>query len=145
MLNPEKVIAFLDVTGEWDPSLAFVMGGALVTTFIGYKFVAKKEPPLFEGSFKRLSHKDIDARLVIGAVLFGTVWELSGLCPGPAIANVGFDGTIAPIFLGAMGKEASLRASSENLKPIRGFDAKPSLCTRSKETPAKFRSRNDFF
>lgn len=102
MVNPAKVLAFLDITGDWDPSLAFVMGGALITTFIGYKFVLKKKAPLFDESFKLPTRQDIDLPLVIGAALFGIGWGLSGLCPGPALASLTFGGHSIFLFLASM-------------------------------------------
>jgi uncharacterized membrane protein YedE/YeeE len=102
MINPAKVLAFLDIAGAWDPSLAFVMGSALLTTFIGYKFVLKKPAPLFETSFQLPSRQNIDASLILGASLFGIGWGLVGLCPGPAIAGIGFNGINGLIFLASM-------------------------------------------
>jgi uncharacterized protein len=78
MGNPANVIGFLDITGNWNPSLMFVMGGGLVVTFIGFKLLGAKVP--LGGSFK-----DVDAKLVIGSTLFGIGWGISGYCPGPAL------------------------------------------------------------
>ena len=102
MVNPAKVIGFLDITGNWDPSLAFVMGGALLVTFIGYRFVLKRQAPLFEDRFRLPTRNDIDVSLIIGAALFGIGWGLAGLCPGPALASVSFAGSNAYIFVGTM-------------------------------------------
>ena len=102
MINPRKVISFLDITGNWDPSLAFVMGAALTVTFIGYKVVLKKYSPLFISKFQLPTHNNIDARLIFGAAIFGIGWGLAGLCPGPAIASVSFGGTNSLIFVGTM-------------------------------------------
>ncbi len=102
MVNPAKVISFLDISGNWDPSLAFVMASALMVTMIGYRFVLKKPAPLFAGKFRLPTRTDIDAPLVIGAVLFGMGWGLAGLCPGPAIANLSFAGKNGFIFLLSM-------------------------------------------
>ncbi len=102
MVNPEKVIAFLDITGNWDPSLAFVMGGALIVTFIGYRLALKRETPFLEGRFRVPTRKDIDAPLILGAALFGIGWGLAGLCPGPALAGIGFAGTNGLIFVASM-------------------------------------------
>lgn len=102
MVNPEKVISFLDITGDWDPSLAFVMGGALLTTFFGYRFVLKKPSPLFSEKFRLPTRRDIDKPLIIGASLFGVGWGLVGLCPGPALANLTFAGQNGIIFIMSM-------------------------------------------
>lgn len=102
MVNPEKVISFLDVTGNWDPSLAFVMGGALLVTLIGYKLVLKRSGPMFDDKFRLPTRKDIDAPLLTGAALFGIGWGLAGLCPGPALASASFAGLNAYIFVGTM-------------------------------------------
>lgn len=102
MVNPTKVIAFLDITGDWDPSLAFVMGGALLVTFIGYKFVLKSRTPFFDERFRLPTRKDIDGPLIIGAALFGIGWGLAGLCPGPALASLSFAGQNGLIFVASM-------------------------------------------
>lgn len=102
MVNPKKVISFLDITGDWDPSLAFVMGGALLVTLVGYRFVLKRSEPLFDEKFRLPTRKDIDAPLLIGAALFGAGWGLAGLCPGPALASASFAGMNAYIFVGTM-------------------------------------------
>ncbi|GGX62117.1 transporter [Litorimonas cladophorae] len=102
MVNPEKVISFLDITGNWDPSLAFVMGGALLVTLVGYRIVLKRSEPLFDEKFRLPTRKDIDAPLLVGAALFGAGWGLAGLCPGPALAGASFAGLNAYIFVGTM-------------------------------------------
>ena len=86
MINPAKVIGFLDLFGQWDPSLAFVMAGAVAVTFIGFRFVLRRDRPYFAPSFSLPSSTDIDAPLLFGPALFGIGWGLVGLCPGPAIA-----------------------------------------------------------
>lgn len=91
MVNPAKVIAFLDVLGNWDPSLAFVMGSALVVTAIGYRLVWLLARPVFAPTFQVPGSRHVDGRLATGAVLFGIGWGLVGLCPGPAIAALGFE------------------------------------------------------
>jgi uncharacterized protein len=85
MVNPAKVLNFLDVAGTWDPTLAFVMGGALLVTIPAFRLILKRSQPLFARRFYMPTKQDIDARLVIGAALFGIGWGLAGLCPGPAI------------------------------------------------------------
>ena len=102
MVNPAKVIAFLDIFGNWDPSLAFVMGGALIVTAIGYRLVWTRQKPVFEERFQIPGNRKVDTRLAIGAVLFGIGWGLVGLCPGPAIAAISIGGTKAIGFLAAM-------------------------------------------
>ncbi len=102
MVNPAKVIGFLDLFGKWDLSLAFVMGGALVVTTIGYRLVAKQKKPLFNTAFDIPANRTIDYKLASGAVLFGMGWGLVGLCPGPAIAAVLIGGLPLWVFLGAM-------------------------------------------
>lgn len=102
MTNPYKVISFLDVFGNWDPSLAFVMAAALVVTFVGYRFVLAKEKPLFDGEFHLPSAKNIDGRLIGGAALFGIGWGISGLCPGPAISLSTFGGEKIFYFLAGL-------------------------------------------
>jgi len=86
MLNPQRVLAFLDIFGVWDPTLAFVMGGALLITIPGSYLVLKRQKPSCQAAFDLPSNARIDAQLLIGAGLFGLGWGLAGLCPGPAIA-----------------------------------------------------------
>lgn len=83
MANPAKVINFLDVLGNWDPSLAFVMGGAVVCTFVGYPLIQRRSQPLIGKTFELPTRRDVDKPLVFGAVLFGIGWGASGYCPGP--------------------------------------------------------------
>lgn len=103
MVNPAKVLAFLDVLGDWDPSLAFVMGAALLVTAIGYRIVWRAERPVFAAQFQVPGNREVDVRLAMGAVLFGVGWGLVGLCPGPAISALTFGGTPVFGFLAAMG------------------------------------------
>ncbi len=88
MINPQKVIAFLDVTGNWDPSLMFVMVGAIGVNFVLFKLILKKTKPLLVDHFNLPNKKEIDRRLIIGATLFGIGWGMTGICPGPALANL---------------------------------------------------------
>ena len=88
MVNPAKVLNFLDLAGSFDPTLLFVLGGAVVTTFIGYRLVLARSAPLYADRFRLPTRTDIDGRLVAGAAVFGLGWGLTGLCPGPAIAAV---------------------------------------------------------
>jgi uncharacterized membrane protein YedE/YeeE len=88
MVNPARVLAFLDVGGNWDPSLAFVMGGALIPSSIAYAIKKSRSRPAFDTQFHVPTSRSIDTRLILGAALFGLGWGLVGLCPGPAIASL---------------------------------------------------------
>ena len=88
MANPAKVQNFLDLAGTFDPSLIFVMGGAVVVTFLGYRFAFTRPRPVLAERFSLPTAKDVDARVVLGAGLFGIGWGLSGFCPGPAITSL---------------------------------------------------------
>ena len=104
MGNPAKVLNFFDPFGTWDPSLAFVMGGALITTLIGYRVLfGRRSVPLFDAKFHLPTSKDIDARLVGGSALFGVGWGISGFCPGGAIPALGFAPWPTALFLISMG------------------------------------------
>ena len=102
MVRPEKVQGFLDVAGRWDPSLAWVMGGAVVTSFVSLRLMRRRGRPWFAGAFGWPTRRDITPQLVTGATLFGVGWGLSGMCPGPAIVDLV---TLQPgvwLFSGAM-------------------------------------------
>ena len=88
MINPAKVLGFLNVFGEWDPSLAFVMIGALIISSPLFHLFKNKEKPIFSTSFSISGNKEIDKRLIFGSILFGAGWGLAGLCPGPAISSI---------------------------------------------------------
>ena len=88
MINPAKVLGFLNVFSEWDPSLAFVMIGALIVSSPLFHLFKNKEKPIFFTSFSISENKEIDKRLIIGSILFGAGWGLIGLCPGPAISSI---------------------------------------------------------
>ncbi len=102
MLNPTKVVAFLDITGNWDPSLAFVMSAGLVVNLIGWQIAKRRTQPIFESHFHLPQTSQIDRRLLIGSALFGIGWGLAGLCPGPAITSLAFMDSDAAIFFIAM-------------------------------------------
>jgi uncharacterized membrane protein YedE/YeeE len=89
MIDPEKVLGFLDISGDWDPSLAFVMGGAIPVAWLGFRLAARRPTPLCEAAFSRPTATIVDRKLVLGAALFGIGWGLAGFCPGPALASLG--------------------------------------------------------
>ncbi len=88
MLNPVRVQGFLDVFGNWDPSLAFVLGGAVAVAFVGVQVMKRMRHPAFDDSFHVTTNRKIDAPLVIGSALFGLGWGVGGFCPGPAVASL---------------------------------------------------------
>ena len=102
MMNPAKVIGFLDFAGDWDPSLALVMLGAIIAAMPGFALARKRSSPLISDQFQMPTRRDIDPRLLAGAVVFGIGWGMSGFCPGPALAALssGLSGVFA--FLAAM-------------------------------------------
>jgi uncharacterized membrane protein YedE/YeeE len=89
MINPAKVLNFFDIAGTWDPSLIFVMGGALLTTFVGYRVVLGRPNPILEPKFKLPTKTVIDTRLIGGSAVFGLGWGIAGFCPGAAIPALG--------------------------------------------------------
>ncbi|MBT8146614.1 MAG: YeeE/YedE family protein [Gammaproteobacteria bacterium] len=88
MVNPAKVVGFLDLFGNWDPSLALVMGGGLAVTLPAFRLILKRDRPLLESRFFLPTRQDVDRRLIGGAILFGVGWGLAGLCPGPALTSL---------------------------------------------------------
>lgn len=88
MINPEKVLAFLDITGNWDPSLVLVLASAVLVTLVGYFLVLRQPHPLFADRFYLPTRSDIDIPLILGAAIFGVGWGIAGYCPGPAIASL---------------------------------------------------------
>ncbi|MFK7902252.1 MAG: DUF6691 family protein [Nitratireductor sp.] len=106
MANPLKVQNFLDLFGTWDPSLAFVMGGAICVSAPGYWFIRKRNEPFFASTFEFPTRTDFDKKLIVGASIFGIGWGLGGFCPGPALtaASMSFLGASSNtlIFVGAM-------------------------------------------
>lgn len=111
MVNPQKVLNFLDVFGEWDPSLLLVIGAATGLTMVCYRYILKRETPFFDEEFRLPTRKDIDQKLIVGSAIFGVGWGLGGYCPGPAIASI-TTGLIEPavfvlfLFLGSQTEKA---------------------------------------
>ena len=117
MSNPAKVLNFLDIFGTFDPSLAFVMGGAAVTTFIGYRLVWRRKAPLLLSDFQVPTRNDVDAPLLTGAALFGIGWGIGGFCPGPAWTALPLAAPGTLVFLPAMLIGMALATIFKNRKP----------------------------
>ena len=99
MTNPAKVIGFLDIFGQWDPDLLFVMGGAVLTTLVCFHLILKRQSPIFASVFDFSKNIKIDKPLIIGAILFGIGWGMFGYCPGPAIAAIAYMNPLTIIFV----------------------------------------------
>lgn len=102
MTDPGKVVGFLDVAGDWDPSLMFVMGGALLVHIPLRLLLIRRERPLFAGSFPRFSNSGINRPLVLGSAVFGIGWGLGGYCPGPGVVSMSTGGSSALAFVLSM-------------------------------------------
>ena len=102
MTQPDKVLAFLDPLGRWDPTLGFVMAGALAVTVTGFALLRRRARPLLAAQLQWPTRTDIDRPLVVGSVMFGAGWGLAGLCPGPAIANLATASPRILVFVAAM-------------------------------------------
>lgn len=102
MANPAKVLNFFDFAGTWDPSLIFVMGGAVVVTFIGYRFVLKRPSPMMDLKFHLPTRRDLDLPLIAGSAAFGVGWGIAGFCPGGALPALGTGRSEVFIFVGAL-------------------------------------------
>jgi uncharacterized membrane protein YedE/YeeE len=102
MIDPQKVLGFLDLAGDWDPSLAFVMVGAIAVAFVGFRLAGQRGRTLAGEPLHLPKSKTIDGRLIGGSALFGVGWGLAGLCPGPALTDLGFLSGGAALFVAAM-------------------------------------------
>ncbi|MBI1775876.1 MAG: YeeE/YedE family protein [Proteobacteria bacterium] len=118
MVNPGKVLGFLDLLGDWDPSLAFVMAGAIPVAAIGYRLARASAAPFCAPAYAAPTQGRIDGSLVGGAILFGIGWGLVGYCPGPALAGLGLGNSGTHLFLAAM------------LAGMAGFSALQALAAR---------------
>jgi uncharacterized membrane protein YedE/YeeE len=96
MVNPAKIIGFLDFAGEWDPTLGFVMGGALLVAIPAFRPILRRPRPVLSDEFDLPTKKDVDFRLLAGSAIFGIGWGLAGLCPGPAVTAL--VSGLAPVF-----------------------------------------------
>jgi uncharacterized membrane protein YedE/YeeE len=102
MTDPGKVIGFLDLAGTWDPSLAFVMGGAIAVGFFAFRSAERRGRSLLGGTLELPGRRPLDARLIVGSLVFGIGWGIGGFCPGPAIVSLGAGHYEAAIFVVAM-------------------------------------------
>ena len=106
MSDPAKVLNFLDLggiaAGSWDPSLAFVMAGAVAVAFAGFRLVLRRSQPLFAEKFHLPTKRELDFRILSGPAIFGIGWGLAGFCPGPALTALGFGSRAAFLFVAAM-------------------------------------------
>jgi uncharacterized membrane protein YedE/YeeE len=119
MMNPAKVIGFLDVAGNWDPTLAFVMGGALLVAAPAYRMILGREHPSLASGFSLPTKTGLDRPLILGSALFGVGWGLVGFCPGPAVAAVvtGLPAVLG--FVAAMLAGMALHAWISGERPVR--------------------------
>jgi hypothetical protein len=109
MIDPRKVLGFLDVAGAWDASLLFVLGGAVVLAGVGFRIVFRRTAPLWDDSFHLPTAKAIDRPLLLGSALFGIGWGLAGYCPGPAIGSLAYGNGEALWFVPALAAGAALQ------------------------------------
>jgi uncharacterized membrane protein YedE/YeeE len=99
MTDPQRVLGFLDITGQWDPSLIFVMGSAIPVYMAVWQYVKRRHKPLLDIKLHVPTRKDIDKRLMIGSAIFGIGWGVAGICPGPALASLGAFSLGAGVFV----------------------------------------------
>jgi uncharacterized protein len=102
MINPAKVLNFFDLAGTWDPSLAFVMAGALAVVIPGYRIVFRQPGPRFDDGFQITDSRTIDRRLILGSATFGIGWGIAGFCPGGALPALGTGDPLVLLFVGAL-------------------------------------------
>ena len=102
MTDTRKVQGWLDFFGDWDPTLAFVIGGAIAAMAVAWQISERRKSPVLGGNFPAQADPNLNTRLIAGSVLFGVGWGLSGLCPGPSLASLTWGGTEGLIFLLAM-------------------------------------------
>ena len=120
MSNPQKILNFLDLAGNWDPSLLFVMTGAILVGLGGFYMVSKRTEAFFGGALHIPTRRDISKPLVIGSLIFGAGWGIAGFCPGPALVALGAGHLKALVFVAAMlvGMEICERFFKSDKKPV---------------------------
>ena len=124
MTDPSKVIGFLDLAGRWDPSLAFVMAGAILSGIFAYRYAKMRTISFLGGAMRLPSTRQIDRRLVLGSLTFGVGWGLAGYCPGPALVALGAGQDKAMVFVLAMLAGMALYETAERYRPA-GSGARP--------------------
>jgi len=129
MTQPQKVLGFLDVFGRFDPSLLFVMGGAVGVHALAYRVITRRNAPLFASGFSLPTRRDVDARLLLGAAIFGVGWGLSGYCPGPSIVSLAAGATPVVAFVLAMLTGMLITAKLEGAWARRQHAAPPTAAT----------------
>lgn len=127
MTRPVKVIGFLDFAGRWDPSLAFVMIGAITVYFVAYRLIRTRSAPVLTEEFSIPPRTDIDRNLVVGAAVFGAGWGLGGFCPGPALTSLGSGAAPVVVFVTAMAAGMYLQRMMTRPNRWRIFARQPAL------------------
>lgn len=120
MADPGKVIGFLDLAGRWDPSLAFVMVGAILVGAFAFAFAKRRARSFLGGAMHIPTRRDIDVRLVLGSIVFGIGWGIGGFCPGPALVSFGSGQDKAAVFVAAMLGGMLLYSAAERLMQAPG-------------------------
>ncbi len=123
MTRPAKVLDFLDVTGAWDPSLAFVMMGAIGLDVVAFRLILRRRGPLFGGAFQLPGQGSVDARLLVGAALFGVGWGIAGYCPGPGVVSLASGQVGVLVFVAAMIAGQAAHALLERMSASGGGEA----------------------
>ncbi len=123
MADPGKVIGFLDLFGAWDPSLAFVMGGAILVGVFAFSVAKRRTTTFFGGALQLPNARHVDRRLIVGSLAFGAGWGLAGFCPGPALVSLGTGETKAVVFVLAMLAGMAVFEIAERLKAPAAQDA----------------------
>jgi uncharacterized membrane protein YedE/YeeE len=119
MTQPAKVVAFLDIFGSWDPSLIFVMAGAILVHVALGRFIRRRDRPLLDARFHLPTATRVDTKLIAGAAVFGLGWGLGGFCPGPALVTLGSGALSAFVFVGAMALGMALQHATVRLPGLR--------------------------
>ncbi len=127
MVDPAKVIGFLDLFGSWDPSLAFVMGGAIAVHFVLFRVITKRASPLFDARFQLPTRTDLDPKLLGGAAIFGIGWGLAGFCPGPGLTSLGSGSLSAVVFVATMTLGMWLQHRTSTSNPVLSRPLSPKL------------------